>query len=44
MAEPQAPLEMTKENLPDTLPVLPLFDAVLFPKMVIPLVVLQGEV
>ena len=43
MAEPQAPLEVAKENLPETLPVLPLYDAVLFPKMVIPLVVLQGE-
>ena len=43
MAAPQAPLEVAKENLPDTLPVLPLYDAVLFPKMVIPLVVLQGE-
>ena len=43
MAEPQTPLEVAKENLPETLPVLPLYDAVLFPKMVIPLVVLQGE-
>jgi len=43
MAEPQTPQEVAKENLPETLPVLPLYDAVLFPKMVIPLVVLQGE-
>ena len=43
MAEPQTPMEVAKENLPKTLPVLPLYDAVLFPKMVIPLVVLQDE-
>ncbi len=43
MAEPQTPLEVAKESLPETLPVLPLYDAVLFPKMVIPLVVLQVE-
>jgi ATP-dependent Lon protease len=30
-------------NVPETLPVLPLFDATLFPKMVLPLVVMQGE-
>jgi ATP-dependent Lon protease len=28
---------------PDVLPILPLFDATLFPKMVLPLVVMQGE-
>jgi ATP-dependent Lon protease len=31
------------ESLPEILPILPLFDAVLFPKMVLPLVVMQGE-
>jgi ATP-dependent Lon protease len=30
-------------NMPETLPILPLFDATLFPKMVLPLVVMQGE-
>ncbi len=30
-------------KLPETLPILPLFDATLFPKMVLPLVVMQGE-
>jgi ATP-dependent Lon protease len=30
-------------NLPGQLPILPLFDAVLFPKMVLPLVVMQVE-
>ncbi len=31
------------EKLPDVLPILPLFDAALFPKMVLPLVVMQSE-
>jgi ATP-dependent Lon protease len=31
------------ESLPEILPILPLFDAVLFPKMVLPLVVMKGE-
>lgn len=31
------------EKLPETLSILPLFDATLFPKMVLPLVVMQGE-
>ena len=30
-------------TLPETLPILPLFDAALFPKMVLPLVVIQKE-
>ncbi len=37
-AIPQAP-----GSLPEVLPILPLFDAVLFPKMVLPLMVMQGE-
>jgi ATP-dependent Lon protease len=37
-ATPPAP-----ETLPEKLPILPLFDAVLFPKMVLPLMVVQGE-
>ncbi len=31
------------EKIPQLLPILPLFDAALFPKMVLPLVVMQGE-
>ncbi|MCP3956147.1 MAG: AAA family ATPase, partial [Desulfobacterales bacterium] len=31
------------ENIPDNLPILPLFDAVLFPKMVLPLVVIEAD-
>ncbi len=34
---------MSTEKIPDLLPILPLFDAVLFPKMVLPLVVMQKE-
>ena len=43
MAEQQPPVEFDAEKLPELLPILPLFDAALFPKMVLPLVVMQGE-
>ena len=43
MADPQPSAEIGKEKLPETLPVLPLFDAILFPKMVLPLVVMQED-
>jgi ATP-dependent Lon protease len=36
-------MEMDTEKIPEILPILPLYDAALFPKMVLPLVVLQGE-
>ena len=36
-------VEMDADKMPEILPILPLFDAVLFPKMVLPLVVMQGE-
>ena len=36
-------LDFDTKKLPDTLPVLPLYDTVLFPKMVLPLVVMQKE-
>ncbi len=40
----QAPSnELDPNKLPGILPILPLFDAVLFPKMVLPLVVMQAE-
>jgi ATP-dependent Lon protease len=42
MTEQQSPTVETGK-LPEILPILPLFDAVLFPKMVLPLVVMQGE-
>ena len=37
------PVEIDTEKIPELLPILPLFDATLFPKMVLPLVVMQGE-
>lgn len=43
MADPQSPMDIDAEKIPQLLPILPLFDAVLFPKMVLPLVVMQGE-
>ncbi|MFO7497446.1 MAG: endopeptidase La [Desulfobacterales bacterium] len=43
MTEEHSHAEMSTEKLPDLLPILPLFDAVLFPKMVLPLVVMQKE-
>ena len=43
MADEKSPMEFDAEKLPDVLPILPLYDAALFPKMVLPLVVLQGE-
>ena len=39
----KAPAEIDTERIPELLPILPLFDAALFPKMVLPLVVMQGE-
>ena len=42
MTEPQTPASIDPENLPDVIPILPLFDATLFPKMVLPLVVMEG--
>jgi ATP-dependent Lon protease len=43
MQDKQPSLEYTTENIPKVLPILPLFDATLFPKMVLPLVVMKGE-
>ena len=43
MAESKPIVDIGKEKLPEMLPILPLFDAVLFPKMVLPLVVMQEE-
>jgi ATP-dependent Lon protease len=43
MAEQQSPGQFDVDNVPEILPILPLFDATLFPKMVLPLVVMQGE-
>jgi ATP-dependent Lon protease len=43
MQDKQPSLDYTTEDLPTELPILPLFDATLFPKMVLPLVVMKGE-
>jgi ATP-dependent Lon protease len=39
----QQQIDFDTKTLPDTLPILPLYDTVLFPKMVLPLVVMQKE-
>ena len=43
MTQPQSSIETSTDKLPGILPILPLFDAALFPKMVLPLVVMQGK-
>ena len=43
MPESKPSADYNTENLPSVLPILPLYDAALFPKMVLPLVVMQGE-
>ena len=43
MADQQSSMEFDAEKVPEVLPILPLYDAALFPKMVLPLVVMQGE-
>jgi ATP-dependent Lon protease len=43
MNQPQQTRNAATEHLPEILPILPLFDVVLFPKMVLPLMVLQKE-
>ena len=43
MKEQQPSPELSAEKIPEVLPILPLFDAALFPKMVLPLVVMQPE-
>jgi ATP-dependent Lon protease len=43
MKSKQKPENKSPEKLPDILPILPLYDVVLFPKMVLPLIVLQKE-
>ena len=41
MTEPRQTMDFGAEKIPETLSVLPLFDTVLFPKMVLPFVVMQ---
>ena len=43
MTEQEPSVASKAQNLPKSLPILPLFDTALFPKMVLPLVVMQKE-
>ncbi|MBW2296568.1 MAG: endopeptidase La, partial [Deltaproteobacteria bacterium] len=43
MADQNPSKDFDPSKLPDVLPILPLYDTVLFPKMVLPLVVMQKE-
>jgi len=43
MTDKQPSLDFESRELPETLSILPLFDAVLFPKMVVPVVIMQRE-
>ncbi|MBN1931107.1 MAG: endopeptidase La [Desulfobacterales bacterium] len=43
MIEQQSSTEFNTENLPEILPILPLFDSAFFPKMVLPLNVSQSD-
>ena len=43
MTEQRSPEEFTTEKLPKRLPILPLHETALYPKMVLPLVVMQGD-
>ena len=43
MTEKKPSVDYNTENLPTTLPILPLYDAALFPKMVLPLVVMESD-
>ncbi|RUA02543.1 MAG: endopeptidase La, partial [Deltaproteobacteria bacterium] len=43
MTDQDTPADITSDDLPEVLPILPLYDTVLFPKMVLPLVVMKKE-
>jgi ATP-dependent Lon protease len=43
MAQQPAQMEIDTDQIPEVLPILPLFDAALFPKMILPLVVMQPD-
>ena len=43
MQDKNPSLDYNTDNIPTVLPILPLYDATLFPKMVLPLVVMKGE-
>ncbi len=43
MTDQQTPVKLDPDNIPNFLPILPLFDTALFPKMVMPLVIFQKD-
>lgn len=43
MTDQQPTMNFSTDKMPEMLPILPLFEAALFPKMVLPLVVMQGD-
>ncbi len=43
MTDPQKIIGSAPDTIPDVIPILPLSDGVLFPKMVIPIVIMQDE-
>ena len=43
MSQQKMPMDIAPDDMPRELPILPLFDVVLFPKMVLPLVVMEGQ-
>jgi ATP-dependent Lon protease len=43
MTKQRSPEDFTTEKLPERLPILPLHETALYPKMVLPLVVMQGD-
>ncbi|MFH1102565.1 MAG: endopeptidase La [Pseudomonadota bacterium] len=43
MDDQKPPTDVETEKIPELIPILPLFDAALFPKMVLPLMVMQEE-
>ena len=43
MTQQRSPEDLTTEKLPERLPILPLHETALYPKMVLPLVVMQGD-
>jgi len=43
MTDQDSPADITSDNLPEVLPILPLYETALFPKMVLPLVVMKKE-
>ncbi|OGP63431.1 MAG: endopeptidase La [Deltaproteobacteria bacterium RBG_13_49_15] len=43
MDDQKPPTDVETEKIPELIPILPLFDAALFPKMILPLMVMQEE-